>query len=205
MNRLILTACFVSLFVSCSEKPSAIAEQPTTPTAITTPPSTEVKADEFTDLPAGAVKEELTDTPGIVSVKAGNDASGIYKDGKRSGSWVEYHPGGLVKSITSYVEGKKEGLHIELSNNGSLTKRFSYHNNLRHGEYKELNYNTVKEERFYQYDKLEGLVKIYYDNGKVMEEGNYKNGTRDGISKWYDQNGKVTITYEYRNGELVKK
>ena len=203
MNRLILTA-LIFLFLACSEKPSAPAERPAT-ISTAAPSSTKVKADDYADLPVGAVKEELTDTPGIVSVKAGNEASGIYKDGKRNGSWIEYHPGGLVKTITSYVDGKKEGLFVELNNNGQLLKRCMYHNNLRHGEYKELNYSNVKEERFYQNDKLEGIVKIYYDNAKIMEEGSYKNGTRDGISKWYDKDGKVTITYEYKNGQLINK
>lgn len=203
MNRLILTAGIVCFLIACSEKPAAPAEEK--PATASLPVTEATAPGEFADLPAGAVKEELADTPGLVSVKVGNEASGIYKDGKRSGAWIEYHPGGLVKTITPYVDGKKEGLFVELSNNGQLVKRCAYHNNLRHGEYKEMNYSNVKEERFYQYDKLEGVVKIYYDNGKLMEEGTYKNGTRDGISKWYDQNGNVSITYEYKNGELVKK
>lgn len=202
MNRLILTVCIALLLIACSEKPSAPVEQATT---LATPASTQVSSYEFADLPVGATKEKLSDTPGLVKIKSGNEANGIYKDGKRSGSWIEYHPGGLVKTITSYVDGKKEGLFVELNNNGQLVKRCMYHNNFRHGEYQELNYSNVKEERFYQNDKLEGIVKIYYDNTKIMEEGSYKNGTRDGISKWYDKDGKVSITYEYKNGHLINK
>ena len=203
MNRLILTVCLSLFFFACSEKPSAPVEQAATTSAA--PASTEVSFGKFIDLPEGAIKEELSDTPGLVKIKVGNEASGIYKEGKRNGSWIEYHPGGLVKTITSYVDGKKEGLFVELTNNGQLVKRCMYHNNLRHGEYKELNYINVKEERFYQNDKLEGIVKVYYDNAKIMEEGSYKNGTRDGISKWYDKEGKVSITYEYKSGQLINK
>jgi len=194
----------ILISAGCSQKPASnetITVQPEAATAT----STEKTDENFADFPAGAVKEEFQDTPGIVKVAIGTEVKGTYKNGKRDGSWVEYHPSGLTKSITSYVDGKKEGVHIELTTNGQLQKRIFYHNDMKHGEYKEFNYSTIKEERFYQYDKLEGTVKIFYDNGKIMEEGNYKNGTRDGVSKWYDQNGNVTITYEYKNGELVKK
>ncbi|HEY5826236.1 MAG TPA: toxin-antitoxin system YwqK family antitoxin [Cyclobacteriaceae bacterium] len=203
MKQLTFLFCLFVL-ISCSEKPAATE----TTSAVAAPADAAVIENndgQYVDVPANAAKEEFTDTPGVVKVSLGADAQGTYKDGKRDGSWIEYHPNGLVKTITSYVDGKKEGLYAELTNNGQLQKRMYYHNNLRHGEYKEFNYSTVKEERTYQFDKLEGTVKIFYDNGKVMEEGNYKNGTRDGVSKWYDKEGNPTITYEYKNGELVKK
>lgn len=197
------------LLVACHSNPET-AEQATTAAGekvLTTPE--EPTQDTFQDLPAGALTETFEDTPGVVRVVVKNGANfsllGSYKNKKREGNWVEYHPNGLVKSITPYVNGKIEGLYVELGNNGTLEKRCQYHNGMRHGEYKEFNYATVKEERTYVNDKLEGLVKVYYPNGKLMEEGSYKNGTRDGLSKWYDQNGNLSIEYEYKNGELVKK
>jgi antitoxin component YwqK of YwqJK toxin-antitoxin module len=194
----------VLLYISCTEKPKPqeiIAPPPTAANQATT----ESNESSYADLPSGAIKEEFQDTPDVVKITVGKEIKGTYKSGKRNGSWVEYHPNGLIKTITSYVDGKKEGLFVELNNNGQLQKRIFYHNDTRHGEYKEFNFTNIKEERYYQYDKLQGTVKIFYDNGRIMEEGNYKDGTRDGTSKWYDQNGNVTITYEYRNGELVKK
>ena len=164
--------------------------------------------DTAMDIPANAIKEELSDgiTKITVNDGAGNlSQAGIVKEGKRQGNWIEYYPNALVKSITPYVDGKMEGLRVEFSNNGQLEKSMEYHNGMLHGYYKELRYNTTREERYYENGKLEGTVRIYYDNGKIMEEGLYKNGTRDGISKWYDQEGNVTIEYEYKNGELIKK
>lgn len=186
----------VSILISCSEKPTGIPEV--------------ASAEEFKDIPAGAVKEEYKDAPGLAFVSlsdnAGNKtAGGNYLNGKREGSWVEYHSNGVVKSITTYVGGEKEGIAIEIGNNGQVIKRMSYHKDKRHGDYKEYNYANVKEERIYQNGKIEGLVKIFYDNGKIMEEGLYKSGLRDGISKWYDQEGNMTIEYEYKGGELIKK
>ncbi len=162
------------------------------------------------DIPAGAEVVAYEDSPSLEKV-ALKDASGSISlegtvlDGKRSGAWTEYHPNGLVKTITSYVNGMREGLQVELSTNGQLEKRSMFHKDQLHGPYREYRYNTVKEERFYNEGKLEGTTKVYYDNGKIMEEGAYRNGTRDGISRWYDQEGNVTIEYEYKNGELVKK
>ncbi len=165
---------------------------------------------EQLQIPAGAKTEPFPDNPELVRVTltdgSGNVIqSGIVKGGRREGNWVEYHAGGLVKSITPYVNGRMEGLRVELSNTGQLEKRMAYHNDKLHGDYREFRYSTLKEERSYENGKLEGTTKIYYDDGKIMEEGAYKNGTRDGVSKWYDQQGNVTIEYEYKNGELIKK
>ena len=160
------------------------------------------------DIPSNAIKEELNDGITKITVNDGTgnlSQSGIVKEGKRQGSWIDYYPNAMVKSITPYVDGKMEGLRVEFNNNGQLEKSMEYHNGLLHGDYKEMRSSLTKEERYYENGKLEGTVKIYYDNGKIMEEGLYKNGTRDGISKWYDQEGNVTIEYEYKNGELVKK
>lgn len=160
-------------------------------------------------IPAGAIQERFEDTPSLSGVRlndgAGNlSQSGLIENGKRVGNWVDYHPNGIVKSVTSYVDGKKEGMALEISNSGQLEKRMQYHNDQLHGDYREFRYTTMKEQRNYRNGKLEGTVKIYYDDGKIMEEGAYQNGTRHGVSKWYDQDGNVTIEYEYESGELVK-
>lgn len=172
--------------------------------------STSSSRAELVGIPAGALQEVFTDTPGLIKVTVNDNtgkvaSSGLYLNKKREGSWVEYYPSGLTKSIATYIEGKKEGVTLEFNDNGQLSKRSNFHLDQLDGEYREFNYTTVKEERLYKNGKLEGTVKIYYPDGKVMEEGLYKNGIRDGISKWYDQQGNVTIEYEYQNGVLVKK
>ncbi len=173
-------------------------------------PPTSIADGESGQIPTGAIIEEFTDSPGLakISLKDGSgnlSASGVSLHQQREGSWVEYHPNGMVKSITTFVGGKKEGSFIEINANGQVTRRFNFHNDQRDGEYREYNYSAIKEERFYKNGKLEGAVRIFYPGGKIMEEGLYKNGLRDGISKWYDQEGNLTIEYEYKNGELVKK
>ncbi len=193
-----ISLAFVVLSVmglSCTEKDSASLINP---------------GNEITGIPAGASQEEFSDSPGLIKVTVNDTngkvtASGLYRNQQREGSWVEYYPGGLTKSITTYINGKKEGVALEFNDNGQLSKRSNFHLDQLDGDYREFNYTTVKEERFYKNGKLEGTVKIFYPDGKVMEEGLYKNGTRDGVSKWYDQQGNVTIEYEYQNGVLIKK
>lgn len=165
---------------------------------------------ELGGVPAGATKEEFADSPGLYKISVPDNAgamsaSGTLLNDKKQGSWVEYYPNGIVKTITAYVDGKKEGIYLEMNASGQVVKRCNFHNDVREGEYREYEYATVKEERFYKAGKLEGIVKIFYPDGKVMEEGNYANGVRDGVSKWYDQQGNVTIEYEYKKGQLVKK
>jgi antitoxin component YwqK of YwqJK toxin-antitoxin module len=197
------------LFLLACQAPSPDSKQDDIKTPSTPAVTAEPSEGDFEGLPAHAQKEEFSDTPGIVRAYTLEGTNygvfGTYQNGLREGNWIEYHPNGLVKSITPYVNGKMEGLRVEMSNNGVLEKRVTYHNNMRHGEYREYNYATIKEQRYYEYDKLEGVVKVFYPDGKLMEEGAYKNGTREGVSRWYDQNGNLSIEYEYKNGELVKK
>ncbi len=193
-----ISSAFIMLTIvsfSCTEKDSA---------------SSINSGNEITGIPAGATQEEFSDSPGLIKVTVNDNngkvtTSGLYRNKQREGSWVEYYPSGLTKSITTYIDGKKEGVTLEFNDNGQLSKRINFHLDQLDGDYREFNYTTVKEERFYKNGKLEGTVKIYYPDGKVMEEGLYKNGIRDGISKWYDQQGNVTIEYEYQNGVLIKK
>lgn len=160
-------------------------------------------------LPEGAITSP-SDKPGMVNVSMSDNTgknvlTGIYINGKREGSWVEYYTNGLIKSVTTYVGGLKEGLFAEFSETGQTIRRCLYHLDQREGEYREFNYSTIKEERFYKAGKLEGAVKIYYPDGKIMEEGVYLNGLRDGVSRWYDQQGNISIEYEYKDGQLIKK
>lgn len=205
-----LAVIFLLTLLACNQKQetsssTAVGANQTTPQPT---PSSSGGGEE--GIPAGAIKEEFADTPGLVRVTLVDQgglksADGYYLNNKRQGAWTEYQTNGLVKSVTTYFEGKKEGLCMEMEN-GQMTKRFYYHNGMRHGDYKEFKSTSLKEERNYVSGKIEGTVRIYYDyNSKLMEEGNYKNGVRDGASKWYDQDGKLSIEYEYKNGELLKK
>lgn len=172
----------------------------------------EISADSVTglaELPPNATKEPYESNPNLikVTIPGSGDAYivGDYLNGKRSGSWTEFHTNGVLKSVTSYIDGVKQGTHITSDDRGQVEVIASYHNGELDGDWKQYSRTRVKEERTYINGKLEGTVRIYYPTGKIMEEGLYTNGVRDGISRWYDQEGNVTIEYEYKNGELVNK
>ncbi len=163
----------------------------------------------FADLPSRAVKTPYPGNEALVKVHVLdiNDkiaAEGDYLNGQKEGSWTEYYPTGVVKTITSYVAGKKQGPQIIVDENGQLVEKVYFHNDQLHGVYIKFNRRNIKEERTYQYGQLNGMVKIYHDNGKIMEESPYENGIREGIAKWYNTEGEVTIEYLYRNGEWIK-
>ncbi|QSE99322.1 toxin-antitoxin system YwqK family antitoxin [Fulvivirga lutea] len=169
----------------------------------------DVSAMGLAELPANATKEPYESNPDLVKVTY-TDPDGIvntgdYLLGERTGTWTEFHPNGLVKSVTGYVAGIKQGSYTEIDDRGQLTIAANYHSGQLHGEWIKYNRARVKEEKNYVNGKLEGISKMFYDTGAIMEEGNYANGVRDGVSKWYDQEGNVTIEYEYSNGELVNK
>src|SRR3954469_2968244 len=74
------------------------------------------------ELPAGAILENYQDETGVSKVLVKDNAGAIVqegslKDGKREGNWIEYHPGGFVKSITPFVNDLKEGMYIEIGAN----------------------------------------------------------------------------------------
>lgn len=158
-------------------------------------------------LPATAVKEPYEDNSNLIKVTVnGTDhisAQGDMFNGKKAGTWTEYHPNGVVRSVTTYVDGQKQGAMLTIDDRGQLQTRSYYHNGVLHGDYIVYNRTRIKEERHYITGKLEGALKKYYDNGKIMEESYYKNGLMHGMAKWYDQEGNVTIEYEYDNGKLV--
>ena len=161
------------------------------------------------DMPMGAIEEPFEDNSEMVKVTVKDElatetASGIYVNGVREGSWVEYHPNGFVKSIIGYYNGLKEGQALELDNRGQLLERFTYHNGQLNGLYSKYSRTRVKEQKNYKNGKLEGKFEIFYDNGKVMEESYYKNDKRDGVAKWFDEEGNITIEYTYEDGEWIK-
>jgi antitoxin component YwqK of YwqJK toxin-antitoxin module len=205
MRKVVSMLALASVF-ACSrplEQPPSIVQQSDTSATITARVPGE-------PLPPGVVLEDFGDRLDIRrAVARGTEGNfrteGTYRNDKREGAWIEYHPNGRVRTVTGFVDGKKEGLHMEFNEHGQTLLTCTYHNNMRHGVYKTWNGTVLKEIKTYNGDKVEGLAKAYYDDGTLQEEGKYVNGQREGVSRWYDSKGKLSIEYEYRNGELVKK
>ena len=162
----------------------------------------------FTDAPAGAQRTPYPGNPDLVSVvQTGTDGKviqqGDYYKGVRSGTWTEYYPNGVIKTISGYRDGKLHGTYLSIDNRGGLIEKVDFVEGKKSGVYYKYERGKIVHEMTYMDDVIHGPFKRYYSNGNVQEESNYANGVLDGQALWYDQQGNVTIEYTYANGELV--
>ena len=62
---------------------------------------------------------------------------GVYKNGKKSGTWTAYHPGGRLKAVVSnYKNGKLEGELATYDKRGKVISTCDYKDGLKHGNFK---------------------------------------------------------------------
>ena len=78
---------------------------------------------------------------------------GIYRNGKREGLWIFWHPNGRKESEGNYHNGKEGGLWIYWYQNGQKREEGNYRNG-----------------------KREELWISWWPNGQKATEGNYRNG-----------------------------
>jgi antitoxin component YwqK of YwqJK toxin-antitoxin module len=130
---------------------------------------------------------------------------GNYKNDKREGVWIGYHPNGIISSIDEYKDGKKNGCSIGIDVAGFYTRRDYYTNDTLDGvslSYTNSNGPKVHSEISYKMGKLNGLKKVYYPEGNIQEEGYFINNLRTGKSKWYTTDGNLSMEYNYKNGNM---
>lgn len=88
---------------------------------------------------------------------------GKYKNGKKEGEWITYHPGGVLSAvITHYKKGELSG----------KMKTYSFKG------------HQLKSVMNYKKGVLDGKTTIYDKDGKVSKVINYKNGSqvKEGMS-----------------------
>ena len=151
-------------------------------------------------------------------------AQGEYKDGKRIGEWVFYHPNGKVEQKGKYDnKGWAQSQWKWYYETGNLLREENYTNNILNGmtnEYSDsgkvitkgeyvdgqkegswfYEMGDYREEGIYKGDKREGEWQHYYNNGKLRFEGKYIDGNPDGRHKYYYSNGKVNLEGKYIMG-----
>ena len=67
----------------------------------------------------GLYYKKFTDVPFTGEVE-GKKHQGFVKDGKRVGSWVEYHDNGQLASKGAFENGRKKGPWVKYYKNGQL-------------------------------------------------------------------------------------
>ncbi len=130
---------------------------------------------------------------------------GTYKNDKKEGVWIGYHPNGIMSSIDEYKEGRKNGYSIGIDVAGFYFRRDYYVNDTLDGVslgYSNTNGPKVHSEIGYKMGKFNGLKKVYYPDGNIQEAGYFINNVRNGTSKWYTSDGNLSIEYTYKNGAM---
>ena len=105
---------------------------------------------------------------------------GIYKDGKKGGVWNGWFRNGQKKYSGKYINDKLDGLYIEMDINGNIFKEIVYTNGLITLESHTLR-NDKNIIKFQKKDgNLHGKWIDSYRNGNIAEIGNYTQNKRDG-------------------------
>ncbi len=113
-----------------------------------------------------------------------------------NGTYKEYYPNGVLRSIKEFKDGKNEGISREYYSNGRLAFVQTVRNGKINGPVKAYYENgRLKGEVHYVDNLEEGVLKEYYDNGKVMEEVSYIRGDIVNIKK-FDREGNLVLNQE---------
>jgi antitoxin component YwqK of YwqJK toxin-antitoxin module len=63
-------------------------------------------------------------------------ATGMYKNGKKNGTFIDYYPGGVVPTIVAqYKNGKLNGLFQQFSRQGGIRHQIQYKEGLKNGSF----------------------------------------------------------------------
>ena len=118
---------------------------------------------------------------------------GEYKNGKKSGTIIEYYDGVKESEIEYLYDYKIKGKEYV---QGRLEYEGEYHNNKKwNGKGYDENGNII-----YELNNGNGRIKEY-NEGILIFEGEYLNGKRNGKCKEYDYNENLIFEGEYLNGE----
>lgn len=130
---------------------------------------------------------------------------GLYKQGKKTGSWVEWYENGKTKSKTHYANDKLVDSYEQWHDNGQLSVQGHYAKGLLEGLW--LSWNSAGQklsEGSYKANKRIGSW-VYYVEGKKWAEGNYKKGLQDGIWIYWNSDGSKDKEIFYQQGKQITK
>lgn len=188
-----------------------------------------MKPDEIKGLTKDGVWEEWVQKERTSSEKKEKysvlDKKGLYKDGKKEGTWQYFYEDGILLKETEFKNDEKNGLEKKYTKTKEVIEESNYVNNLlegphykktregrkevegqysqdkKTGEWKEYYtdkaMNGLKTVSNYREDKKHGKEIRYYDDGKtLLAEGNYENNLESGPWKFYYDTGSI----EYDGG-----
>lgn len=144
----------------------------------------------------GLTIDDLVEREGIYYKKFSNvpfngeiegKSQGEFQNGKRDGSWINYHDNGQLRSKGDYKNGNRDGPWVFYWETGGLMFEGGY-----------------KDTKGLYWNK-EGLWIAYHPGGHLWYKGSYKNDKREGVWIGYSQYGEKDPLYTgtFKNGVRV--
>ncbi len=108
--------------------------------------------------------------------------TGHYRQNKKQGTWLKYHPNGMIADSTEYEAGNPIGTSFSWYPNGTPSDSSVFHAD------------------------GSGTQMTWFDNGSPSSAGVYAAGRiMHGEWKFYHKNGQVSAIESYNQGNLVQK
>ncbi|HNY03266.1 MAG TPA: toxin-antitoxin system YwqK family antitoxin [Bacteroidales bacterium] len=128
---------------------------------------------------------------------------GRFRDGKPSGEFRYYYPGGKVKMISVITDEGKRAKTISFYPGGKKMAEGRYMNEKRDSVWLFFGENSdaLASQEPYRDGRIEGLVKIFYPDGTPSELQYYKLGVKDGLWEQYYSDGKLRLRGAYKSGD----
>jgi len=133
----------------------------------------------------------------------GLDGRGIEKDGKKTGMWQYFHPGGNLLASGSYDNGIRVDDWIYYWENDVISSKESYIDNKVEGI--DLNFyktGLLREKNRYKKGELNGLSNDYFKKGGINNALNYKDGKIEGDAYYYYVTGALHYHVVFKEGKL---
>ena len=112
-------------------------------------------------------------------------SKGNYKNGKRDGFWEGWHSNGTIQGEVTWLNGKENGLWVLWYENGKKMREVHWQNGKRNGKCLEWYENGIKKlEGYWIHGFKDGKWEYWYDSGKILKEEIHENGKMK-IEKWY--------------------
>lgn len=127
--------------------------------------------------------------------------NGKFKNGLKTGIWIEWYPNGERKILNEWEYGQLDGDVFKWSPKGELISHYVYKNDMKNGKYEIFEKGQLIEKGKMQNNLKSGKV-ISYSNGNLKSKVRYRNGKKHGLTKTYDHEGKLLKKERYIDNEL---
>ena len=144
---------------------------------------------------------EKTEYPPDGRVEEGN-----YKDDRKHGEWITYHPDGVTPRVKGmFVDGRANGAYEKYDQDGNKIEESSYHNGKQLGNYTSYyaNGQPKQQKTFNAEGKEHGVTTFYFENGKPQFVVNKVNGVPTGEATRYWEDGSVKEVLVYDDSGKV--